>query len=156
MEVYDTTSSQPRPAARPKRRLFTVEQANGTLPLVKRIVADLVKQYKKVGILEERCHIRRPSVSNEEQTRLRRQYGIELDRLRGLADELAAVGCEPKDMRRGLVDFPANFQGRDVELCWRLGEESIGHWHEVGAGFSGRQPLTEILTNSGEREAPAV
>ncbi|HUX86133.1 MAG TPA: DUF2203 family protein [Chloroflexota bacterium] len=41
----------------------------------------------------------------------------------------------------GLVDFPAERDGRVVYLCWRRGEDQIHYWHELDAGFAGRQPL---------------
>lgn len=145
MEVFDATKPQQRPIRNRTRKTFTVEHANRTLPLVKRIVADMVRQYKKVCALEERCHIRRPTVTNEEQAALRRSYEIELDKLRDLADELRAIGCELKDWRRGLVDFPSTHEGREIELCWRLGEERVEHWHDVGAGFASRQLLETKL-----------
>lgn len=152
MEVYDAPKSQPRPIRNPRRKVFSLKHANATLPLVRRIVADMVKQYKRVCALEERCHIRRPTVSNEEQDRLRRQYESELEKLRELYDELTTIGCELKDWRMGLVDFRARLGGREVELCWRLGEERIEFWHEIGAGFAARQPLAESAAESDAAE----
>ena len=143
MELNGLTKKQPRKSPSARRRYFTVEEANRSLPLVQRVVADIVKQHRKVGALEERCHIRRPSVSPAEQERLGRQYNIELEKLRELSDELAMIGCELKDYRRGLIDFPCRHHGREIELCWRLGESKVEHWHEVGAGFPGRQLIDE-------------
>jgi hypothetical protein len=51
------------------------------------------------------------------------------------------VGCIFKGFEGGLVDFHSQLQGRDVYLCWRLGEPDVGHWHEIESGFAGRQPL---------------
>ena len=48
-----------------------------------------------------------------------------------------------RDLERGLVDFPAFRDGREVYLCWEEGEEEIAYWHEPGAGFSGRRPLDD-------------
>jgi hypothetical protein len=59
-------------------------------------------------------------------------------------DRLARIngwGVELKGIDEGLVDFPSEREGRVVYLCWRLGEDRIGWWHEVEAGFAGRQPL---------------
>ena len=141
------TASVARPVRRsrsnPKRMIFTLLQANRALPLVQRIVADIVRQYKKVCALEERCHIRRPNVTEEEQGVLRRDYTNELFKLRNLSEELRAVGCELKDWRMGLVDFLSIHDGREVELCWRLGEERIEYWHDIETGFSGRQLVDE-------------
>ncbi len=148
MEQTHLTRQQPQPPRKsaPRKPLFTVEKANRALPLVQRIVSDIVRQHKKVCALEERCHMRRPTVSEEEQQRLGRQYAIEIEKLRELAEELTAVGCDLKDWRRGLIDFSALYQGREVELCWHLGEERVNYWHEIGAGFPGRHLIDDLFS----------
>lgn len=153
MEVYDAPKSQSRPLRNKRRKIFTLEHANRTIPLVKRIVADMVKQYKRVCSLEERCHIRRPDVSQEQHQAIRRQYEVELEKLRDLYEELTAIGCELKDWRMGLVDFPAVMDGREIELCWRLGEDRVEHFHEIGAGFSHRQSLNELIAAEPAQQA---
>lgn len=55
------------------------------------------------------------------------------------AAELDRIGCELKDPIIGLVDFPARLEDRVVYLCWKLGEDTIDHWHEIHAGFAGRR-----------------
>lgn len=57
--------------------------------------------------------------------------------------ELSALGAELKDEYVGLVDFRSRMDGRDVYLCWKLGEEEIGYWHELDAGVAGRVSLLE-------------
>jgi hypothetical protein len=54
---------------------------------------------------------------------------------------LRELGVEVKDPATGLIDFPSLREGRTVYLCWRLGEPAIDYWHELDAGFGGRQPL---------------
>lgn len=61
--------------------------------------------------------------------------------LKAEVEYLAARGILLRDPETGLVDFPADREGRRVLLCWRLGEERVSHYHEEGAGFSGRKPL---------------
>jgi hypothetical protein len=63
------------------------------------------------------------------------------EKLRGFVSELAALGVELKDSTIGLIDFPGLIDGREVCLCWKLGEAEVAFWHEVDAGFSGRQSL---------------
>ena len=76
----------------------------------------------------------------------RHALGAELDavvnKLQGFVEELAEVGVELKDYQSGLLDFVSTHQGREVYLCWKLGEERIGHWHELDTGFPGRQPVS--------------
>jgi hypothetical protein len=59
-----------------------------------------------------------------------------------LTTEIGELGVQMKDYSRGLIDFPSWRDGRVVLLCWQLGEpDEIEWWHEVEAGFAGRQPL---------------
>jgi hypothetical protein len=53
------------------------------------------------------------------------------------------MGIELKDPEQGLIDFRSIREGREVYLCWKLGEERVSHWHEIDAGFAGRQALEE-------------
>lgn len=59
----------------------------------------------------------------------------------GLVERISEMGCELKDVDMGLIDFRTEMEGREVYLCWRLGEEHISYWHEMDAGFAGRQSL---------------
>jgi hypothetical protein len=61
--------------------------------------------------------------------------------LREEVESLGAKGIVLRDTESGLIDFPARREGRLVYLCWRLGEDRIGFWHEVDSGFAGRKPL---------------
>jgi hypothetical protein len=54
---------------------------------------------------------------------------------------IMALGGVPKDLAIGLVDFPHLMDGREVNLCWRLGETGVGFWHGLDEGFAGRKPL---------------
>jgi len=126
---------------RVRTRLFTLEHANRTLPLVRRIVRDIVRQHKKVSLLEEQCHGPEPVATGEAMDLLRWQYRSALEKLEGLIDELADIGCELKDLRRGLVDFRAMHRGRPIEFCWRLDEDRIIHWHDLNAGYHARTPI---------------
>lgn len=59
-------------------------------------------------------------------------------------EQLEELGCYVKDLDIGLVDFLSTFEGRDVFLCWKLGEERIYHWHELYEGFSNRQEILDL------------
>jgi len=60
-----------------------------------------------------------------------------------LINQIREIGVHLKDVDKGLCDFPYMRQGRVVYLCWQLGEESIGYWHDIEAGFASREPLDE-------------
>ena len=57
------------------------------------------------------------------------------------AEQITVRGIEIKDLNQGLIDFPSLRGDRIVYLCWRLGEDRIGYWHELDAGFAGRTPI---------------
>ncbi len=71
-----------------------------------------------------------------------RQVGEAFRDVRRLLVDLQATGIVLRDLDRGLVDFPALRDGREVYLCWELGEDRVAYWHEIEGGFTGRQPLT--------------
>ncbi len=131
-------------------KLFTVEQANRTLPLVRRIVQDIVAEHPRWKDLVARYELAaagaRPEWGeSEEQLALRREIDAVAQRINGYVDELADVGCLLKGFEDGLVDFYGLLGGRLAFLCWKLGEPSVSHWHELDAGFAGRQPITAEL-----------
>lgn len=132
----------PKPVSpsRPGKR-FTLAEANRTLPLVQRIVGDIVKTHEQVKALQDGASATR---NKENAAAQQRQYEQAIERLQTLVDELHGVGCELKDSQNGLVDFIGRHQGRDVCLCWKLGEENIGFWHELQTGFAGRQPVASL------------
>lgn len=68
--------------------------------------------------------------------------------LRGVFETIEQIGVLIKDLDIGLIDFPTLYQGREVCLCWKLGEESIRFWHGTDEGFAGRKPIDdEFLEN---------
>jgi len=58
-------------------------------------------------------------------------------------NKIQETGCVVKDLDEGLVDFPSLLDGREVYLCWKLGEQRIGYWHGIDEGFAGRKPLDD-------------
>lgn len=134
-------SFTPRPVrpSRPKRR-FTLAQANSTLPLVRRIVGDIVKTHGLILRLQAEMD----RASGKEQAATQGRLDESVGRLEDYVDELSEVGCELKDYQVGLIDFVGRHESRDVYLCWKLGEEKIGFWHEMNAGYGGRQPVATL------------
>jgi hypothetical protein len=128
-------------------RLFSVEQANRTLPLVSRIVADIVAEYPRWCDLVGRFELaaagaRLEDGESEAMRALHEAVDASAARIGAYLGELDQIGCRLKGFEQGLVDFHAMYQGRLVFLCWRRGEEVVTHWHEVDAGFAGRQAIT--------------
>jgi hypothetical protein len=138
------TNSEPRFS-----KLFTVEQANAMLPLVRAIVGDLSSLYRDlVGRHERLEHLAksRKSAKGDPYADELQQMEADLERdklkLREFVAELQHLGVECKDPGRGLIDFPARMDGKVVYLCWKLDEPELLYWHDLDAGFAGRQSLT--------------
>ncbi|HEY1600883.1 MAG TPA: DUF2203 domain-containing protein [Pirellulales bacterium] len=131
------------------RKTFTVESANASLPLVRAIVTDLAALSRDVVDRRERLSLllagRERGVQDpygEELSQIEEELEKDSQRLQEYVEELRQLGVEPKNGPEGLVDFPAILDGRPIYLCWKLGEPEVLHWHDLDAGFRGRQPLT--------------
>ncbi len=124
-------------------KTFTIEQANRTLPLVRRIVQDVVEQYARWQELVKALDVLAagPAPDAVKIDRLQRDIQAAARVIDGFVRELTDLGVEMKGFDIGLVDFPGEIGGRPVCLCWRLGEPEVAHWHERDAGYAGRQPL---------------
>ena len=129
-----------------RSRTFTVEEANNALPLVRRIVADIVrayellseqaKDYKDVRAVDDRT-----TEVEDRLNGLKRSMGVLSEEIETFVAELGEIGCEMKDLKIGLIDFPSLMDGRRVFLCYELGEERVEFWHELTEGYAGRKPL---------------
>ena len=130
-------------------QFFTAEQANRTLPLVRRIVEDVVQQHRKwretILELDLVASTARADDPRDRAEALERTAQAQAREIEGYKRELEALGIQLKDPRLGLVDFPSEMGGRQVLLCWRLGEPEVQFWHEIDAGYAGRQPLSPTL-----------
>ena len=133
-------------------RIFTVEEANRTLPLVSRIVDDLVRDH---GLWEDKVRefeLATVGASPEHPDAIAELLQSEAQRLareiEGYIAELNDLGVIVKGMDTGLVDFRGQMDGRDVYYCWKLGEASVMYWHEIDAGFVGRQRLHPLALAS--------
>jgi hypothetical protein len=140
------------PSTRPSpgKRTFTVAEANATLPYVRAIVGDIVQLAQDLRDRHERLARLRPGprgslseAHREELLQARAEIERGQERMQEFETELRQIGVELKDCFSGLVDFPSLRNGRLVYLCWRLGEPQVAHWHELDAGFAGRQRLTD-------------
>ena len=130
-------------------QLFTVDHANRTLPLVRRIIEDVVREHRRwqEAIVELDLLVSgvRADLPDPRAVALEREIqGIARD-IDQFQAELESLGIQLKDRRIGLIDFPSEMDGRHVLLCWRLGEASVQFWHDENTGYAGRQPLSPTL-----------
>ena len=137
-------------------KLFTVEEANQMLPLIRAIASDLValsaevmERRHRLDFLTEGRDLSAGDVYGDELAEVEKDLERDTKKLQEYVDELRELGVESKGPE-GLVDFPAIIEGRQAYLCWKLGEPEVLYWHEVDAGFEERQPLTAETASGGE------
>lgn len=151
------------------RRIFTVGEANALLPHLREVldrirelrsvVGTHTDQLKILDVIWGRSVSEPENPDHEDFSQHRKTIGgavEEIERL--IREEILALGVRfpPGGLEFGLLDFPTQLDGRWVYLCWKMGEEELGAWHEVDDGFMGRKPLTPQLARrmgqTGSRE----
>jgi hypothetical protein len=133
-----------------KKKYYTVAEANATLPLLRSILRDITELAVSLQERYERLtHLRNggagESSDQEEIQEIDKEFEHDQERMKDFENELRTLQVELKDYFSGLVDFPSMMDGREVYLCWRLGEPEVGHWHDLESGFAGRQKLPRII-----------
>ena len=121
-------------------RHFTQAQANAALPRVRPMLQKL--RDARDLLTEEEAHAALSDAApgnggGEHGT----QVGTAFLEVRRLLLAMQEAGIVVRDIDRGLIDFPAILDGREVYLCWELGEDEVTQWHDLDAGYGGRQPL---------------
>ena len=128
-------------------RRFSREEADALLPQI----APLLAQIRDLNRKKDET---RSSINELQGTLKTNGHSLDIDMARlsqalqsigaainGLIERVAGFGVEVKDLEMGLVDFPGERDGREVYLCWKLGEERVSFWHELNTGYASRQPL---------------
>jgi hypothetical protein len=123
-------------------KYFTPVEASKTLPLVKKIVKDILDTSREMRLFAEEL----------DDEYIKYDPGIKkmADDINGFMAELEEIGCFYKDWNFtiGLVDFPAVINNKEVMLCWRSDEDEIKFYHNIDAGYSGRKPIPRTYLNS--------
>ena len=125
-------------------QLFTLDEANRLLPLVRVIASDAVASYhatkKAIRALQQLKA--QPAAPTAEVARVEHRIEAHLEELRRLVAEIDDLGCRLRDYERGAVDFPAavlDAQGLFVVYCWAVGERRVAHWHSDEEGYESRR-----------------
>jgi len=136
-------------------RAFTVAEANGLLATMETVLDEVGRLRDRVETADRQLQVldalwgsdvlASTNPDHTEFVRYRAEIDGGVDRIQGLVqDEMTARGIRfpPGGLEHGLLDFPTTLDGRWVFLCWRRGEPRVDQWHEIAAGFAGRQPVT--------------
>jgi hypothetical protein len=131
---------------------YDLETANRALPLVRRIVDDLVMRYAEwqdaVTRFEYATASSTADTPDPDAERLQREAEAIAEEIETFTGELDELGVECRAYDTGFVDFPGELDGRPVYFCWTRGEPAVDHWHEIDAGSEGRRPCQPRVAKS--------
>jgi hypothetical protein len=121
-------------------RHFTREEANALLPQLTTLLTQLREAKDELTDAEAHESLSEAAPTNgggEEG----RQVGVAFLEVRRMLETVERAGLVLRDIDKGLIDFPAVSDGREIYLCWELGEDEVGYWHDLEGGYGGREPL---------------
>lgn len=121
---------------------YTREQVRSLLPQVRIWLAQLTEKREELEKQEKRLQSMMSPGRDIGGTTVN-GWVRTLAAIQGLLQEFYSREIQIKDLERGLLDFPAIMEDREVFLCWESAEEDVGFWHDLEAGYAGRQPLAE-------------
>jgi len=128
------------------KKYFIIEEAEKLLPKIERILRRTIRIDKAIELLssieievydDDYWNLRRITKTNKQFHRLSYEFYANIEKLEDM-------GCLIKDIGIGLIDFYYSFEGRDILLCWKLGEKEIKFWHEADTGYMGRKPILNL------------
>jgi len=122
-------------------RYFTLEEANRALEMIRPLVERMLEL--RQAILERQPELEPVlhKVAGNGGGAVASRVARDFERLQEVMHRIQELGAEIKDVNTGLLDFRSMRDGREVYLCWRYGEGEIAFWHDLDAGFAGRQPI---------------
>ncbi|HRW47809.1 MAG: DUF2203 domain-containing protein [Caldilinea sp.] len=126
-------------------RYFSLDEARATLPRVKALMEQVQAARREILRVRPDALPAIEKAAANGGNKAAGELSAHAMRLEQGVKGIIALGVTVKDIDAGLVDFLGLRNGREVYLCWRYGEEELGFWHELNAGFSGRRPLDEYV-----------
>lgn len=122
-------------------RYFTLAEARAALPKVKELMETIQVERREILRLRPAAWPAIRKASTNGGSRAAGQIALHIRTLEDAVKTILGMGIFIKDLDEGVVDFLGKRNDREVFLCWRYGEDDLAHWHELNAGFAGRQPL---------------
>jgi hypothetical protein len=123
-------------------KLFTLEEANNLIPRLRPLIKRIVSSRQSLLDIQDEIQKARNKAKYDGGSLQGADYVRFLSSFTLSISEIEKIGVIVKDFRTGLCDFPHLKDGRVIYLCWKMDEEKIEYWHEVDAGFAGRQPIS--------------
>ncbi len=122
-------------------KYFTVDEANALLPRLKVLLENMLAARQRIIDDRQTWEPMIEKAGGNGGGERGQKLFQDSEKIQAILEQINEWGILIKDVDTGLVDFPYLRHGREVYLCWRLGEPRIGYWHDVDTGFAGRQPL---------------
>lgn len=143
-------------------RFFTLPQAEALLPKVEGLLRSVIEQKKQYeqadgelsGMSQRIALTGGMLVSRDQMARAKSKKESSVRALKSAMEQIQDLGCQLKDADIGLIDFPTLYRGKEVLLCWKLGERAIEFWHSVEDGFGGRRPIDSEFRANHKGDAP--
>ena len=126
-----------------QERIFTLSEAIALLPQLRSVLEEMTDEWNRIKSLNPQIQKARDKAQFDGHSPYGVEYMESVSHLMFLLQQIRDMGVLLKDVDRGLCDFPYMKDGRVVYLCWHLGEETIAYWHDIEAGFAGREPLDD-------------
>jgi hypothetical protein len=124
-------------------KTFTVSEARSLLPRVRKLMKRIVTERELLRSVRSDIERARKKADLCGGSIFGATYLTHISKFGRAVREVESLGVQIKDYDTGLIDFPCEYEGRIVLLCWKIGEDEINYWHEIEAGFAGRQLLTD-------------
>ncbi len=126
-----------------EERIFTLTEAQALIPQLRSVLEEINEEWNRIRELHPEIQKARDNAPFDGFSKFGVTYVEAVSHLMVLMHQIKEMGVLLKDVDKGLCDFPYMRQGHVVYLCWQLGEEDIQYWHDIEAGFAGREPLDE-------------
>ena len=123
------------------RKHFTLEEARALLPHLRRIFEDVHRRRDQIREVDEKLGNLLKKTGTDLGGRSVNSLLQDLLQMNAQLQRIHKMGVVVKDLDRGLLDFPSLRDGREVFLCWELDENDIEFWHDLDAGYAGRERL---------------
>lgn len=123
---------------------FTLQEANETLVTIRPLMDEIQAIREKILANQPEAWPAIERSAGNGGNRALSNMVQDFEKLDALVHRVQETGAILKDINMGLLDFPALRNGREVYLCWQYGEGDIAYWHEVDAGYAGRQPIEKF------------
>lgn len=122
-------------------RTYTLAEARAILPRVKELMGAVQAARRAILKLRPAAWPALRAAATNGGSKEAGELALEFGKLEAGIKAILALGVQIKDVDSGLVDFLGTRDGREIYLCWRYGEDDIAFWHDLDAGFAGRQPI---------------